>query len=152
MCQTLPFSLSPSLVSRHLAYSEVRLLIARAPLAEGYAPYLYHRLAGAGAVRPASHLAHPQLLRRLGLQHVFHYYSPYPRGGKRRCRQIHHPKRCRRNRLIRPSPLPLILGELLLLLQLYQIIAISVTFCTPRRRNTLTTKRAGAPPQGPQPL
>src|SRR5215213_6277639 len=96
MCQLLPFSLPRSLVERHLAYSEVRLLLASAPLAEGNAPYLYHRLAGAGAVRPASHLAHPQLLRRLGLQYVFHYYSPCPRGGKRRCRQVHHSKRCRR--------------------------------------------------------
>src|SRR5215213_3351361 len=117
MCQLLPFSLPRSLVERHLAYSEVRLLLASAPLAEGNAPYLYHRLAGAGAVRPASHLAHPQLLRRLGLQKVFHYYSPCPRGGKRRCRQIHHRKRCRRQTSTHytPSPFPLIRSSLGLL-------------------------------------
>ena len=68
MCQILPFSLPRSLVQRHLAYSEVRLLLASAPLAEGDTTDLYHRLAGAGVVRPASYLAQPQLLRRLGLQ------------------------------------------------------------------------------------
>jgi hypothetical protein len=59
MCQLLPCSLPRSLVERHLAYGEVRLLLAGAPLAEGYAPYLYDRLAKAGAISPASHLAQP---------------------------------------------------------------------------------------------
>ena len=80
---------------RKLAYGEVRLLLASAPLAEGETTNLYHRLAGAGTVCLAPHLAQPQL-RGLGLQYVFHYYSPCPRGGKRRCRQTHHCKRRRR--------------------------------------------------------
>ncbi len=42
---------------RELAYGEVRLLLAGAPLAEGDAPNLYHRRAVAGTVRPAPHLA-----------------------------------------------------------------------------------------------
>src|SRR5829696_8221313 len=44
------------------------------------------------------------------------------------------------------------LGNCCLYYKSLHIIATSLTFCTPRRRNTLTTKRAGAPPQGPQPL
>ena len=67
MCQILPFSLPRSLVQRHLAYGEVRLLLAGALLAEGDTIDLYHRQAQTGVVRLASHLAQPQL-RRLGLQ------------------------------------------------------------------------------------
>jgi hypothetical protein len=67
MCQILPFSLPSFLVQRHLAYGEVRLLLAGALLAEGDIPDLHHRQAGTGAVRLAPYLAGPQL-RRLGLQ------------------------------------------------------------------------------------
>jgi hypothetical protein len=47
-----------------LANSEVRLLLAGAPLAEGYALDLRYRLMGAGVLRLASHLASPALLCR----------------------------------------------------------------------------------------
>ena len=44
------------------AYREVRLLLAGAPFAEGYALDLHHRLMGAGVLRLASRLARPALL------------------------------------------------------------------------------------------
>src|SRR5215208_5496848 len=47
-----------------LTYGKVRLLLASALLAEGYAPDLRHRLMWAGMLRLASHLTLPQLLRR----------------------------------------------------------------------------------------
>jgi hypothetical protein len=47
---------------RKLAYDKVRLLLAGARLAEGYAPDLHHCRVEAGAFRLASHLA---LFRRL---------------------------------------------------------------------------------------
>jgi len=54
-----------------LAYGEVRLLLSGARFAEGQAPNLHYRLMGARVVRLASHLAWPQLLRRLDVaQHV----------------------------------------------------------------------------------
>ena len=50
-----------------LAHNEVRLLLAGARFAEGYAMDLHHRLVDAGVFRLASHLARPQLLcRRFG--------------------------------------------------------------------------------------
>jgi hypothetical protein len=51
---------------RKLADGEVRLLLASARLAEGYAAYLHLCRFGAGALRPASRLALPQLRPRLG--------------------------------------------------------------------------------------
>jgi hypothetical protein len=47
-----------------LAYGEVRLLLAGARLAEGYAPDLHHRPMGAGVIGLASHLARLAPLRR----------------------------------------------------------------------------------------
>ncbi len=72
------------------------------------APLLQHRYSSRV---PTTHLP---------VQYVFHYYSPCPRGGKRRCRQTHHRKRRRRrNRLhITSSPFLLIPGRLLLILQI----------------------------------
>ncbi len=48
---------------RKLAYDEVRLLLAGAWLAEGYAPDLYHRRASTGKIRPAAHLTRSQFRR-----------------------------------------------------------------------------------------
>ncbi len=45
---------------RKLAYGEVRLLLAGARLAEGYAPDLYRRRAPTGSARPAAHLTRLQ--------------------------------------------------------------------------------------------
>ncbi len=48
---------------RKLADGEVRLLLAGARFAEGYAPYLHDCSMGTGALRVAAHLAHSRLRR-----------------------------------------------------------------------------------------
>ncbi len=53
------------LLPREFAYGKVRLLLAGARLAEGYASYLHYRLMEAGALRLASNLALSRLPRRL---------------------------------------------------------------------------------------
>src|SRR4029453_9436595 len=55
----------PRLLLRKLANGEVRLLLAGACFAEGYAPDLHHRPMKAWALRPASHLATSLLRHRI---------------------------------------------------------------------------------------